>query len=276
MSILADVETLETIGATVKRKKASMIREIGSVLEARLGELAAPLRKELEIRVREYQRIGTPPSLLRIMGQSHLEKPFNRILKWCADVEGKHGFGREFLRELASMAELPALEEDMAAGEIPEVAGETSIDHSGCMPDLLVRTSRAALMLENKVHAGESGNQYLPYLRCFQEWAGQRQSRALLCARNVRDRPIGWHGTIIHAQLANLFERLARLEAIPLWGRVTAWQCSVTFHDAEPDDTIAAAHCLLSSIAVDRITPGQFRQLRQLQGISSPKANWPT
>lgn len=274
--VTAAAEVFSALIVESRTRKSAVVREVGADLEAKLDELAWPLRKGLQVRVEEYRRLGRPPSLLRIIGQSHLEKPFNRIMKWCADVGAEHGFGREFLRELGALAGLPELAEDLATGEIPTVTGETSIDKAGNMPDLVVCTARTALLVENKVRAGESGDQYAPYLLCFHELAGEREARALLCARDLRPVPPGWNSSITHSQLASIFQRLARLDSIPLWGRIAAWQCAAAFADVAPDNAIAEAVQLLSATAAGRITPKQFHRLRELQAIPSSSSMWPS
>lgn len=206
--------------------RARAIRDTADVIEKHLQEWMESLRSQLETELRAWDEHGVPLSFVRVAGQHHLAKPFNRLLGWLADPKADHGLGHAFLIGLAVRMELPEMVEDIKNGENPTVKAEEALedDDSGKQPDLLAWTSRAALLLENKVWASESGDQYGPYLAAFtQRFAGDRKRRAFLCSRTQREKPTGWDGTLLHGDLARILYEIADSEdKIPTWGRIAA------------------------------------------------------
>jgi hypothetical protein len=229
----------------------------------------------LEEKVKLYDLIGTPPPILRIMGENHLEKPFNRILKWCSDVNAEHKLGREFLRQLSSRVGFSQLMDDLTNAEIePSVYGEEAVDLSGNEPDLIVLTPNAALLLENKVGSPESGDQYKPYREWFPSFAKKRKIQLVLSARDERPVPDGWDCAIRHEDIAEIFRSLSLLDGVPLWSRILAVQCAVSFSNTLPDDRIASARKLLAETGTGRIKPDRLRKFRGLTSIPLPSTPW--
>ncbi|MEI7775288.1 MAG: PD-(D/E)XK nuclease family protein [Verrucomicrobiota bacterium] len=260
-----------------KRAQSKIVRDVGDAIEARIDELSRPLREKLKATVNLYDISGTTPSILRIMGQSHLEKPFNRMLKWCANVHAEHGFGRLFLSRLASLVRLSVMKRDLDQEHCEvKVYGEEALDPSRNMPDLVVLTPNAALLLENKVGSGESGNQYQPYLTWFPGFAKPRKAFLVLASREPSAKPSGWHGAITHPDLAGIFHEIAALPQpqVTVWGRIVAAQCAVAFGNTSPAAAIAEARELLAQTSRPRITPEQFHQLSALQNIPPPTEPW--
>lgn len=220
---------------------------------SRLEPLIDQLRKDTIQGLQKYLACGSPSSMLQIIGFNHLEKPFNRILKWLADERAEHGIGREFLLRLCAHPDInfEAMENDLNDCDLLseeskriEIYGEgDSIDLSGNQPDLIILTPNAGLMFENKVNAAESGSdQYAKYLQWFPP-AAKRQKRnnslttlCVLSARDPREVPPGWDRFISHKHLAEVLHEVAKAPGIPIWGRIAAIQCAVTLESSAKDE----------------------------------------
>jgi hypothetical protein len=225
---------------------------------------------------------GCPPSFIRLAGQSHLEKPFNRLLAWMVNPEGNHGWGFGFLRLLAEKVGLPEMVADIAdecRGGL-DIRAETSLDgdDSRRMPDLAIRTEHAALLLENKVWAPQSGDdQYVSYLALFRTWAGGRERRAVLCAREARDVPDDWTHFLPHRELANLLTCLADENLdLPIWSRICAALCAETLRDRDLVNTLRSAQELRRSRPGDHPASflDQISALRKLLPLPRPITPW--
>jgi hypothetical protein len=210
--------------------------------------------------------------MLRIIGQGQLEKPFNRVLKWCADENGTHGFGREFLKHLADLVDLPQMLADLENGSLIEFSGEQAIDSSRNMPDLAVRTDNAALLFENKVNAGESGgDQYQRYSRLFKQFASNRKGRLVLSARDdERSPPDNWT-FISHARMAKMFRKLGDLPQVPIWGRIMAIQCAVAFDNEDCSVNLLRA---VKHASTAKATLEDWRVLRDFDLSRLPITPW--
>lgn len=221
--------------------------------------------------VASHKELGWPPSFVQLAGVSDLEKPFNRLLGWWARA-GDHGAGYAFVRELARRFELPAMIADLEANAPVVVRVEDAFDEDiGKEPDLVVLTPRAALMLENKVHAGESGDQYAPYLAQFALERGDRDWSAVLAARDARERPPGWTHAVSHADLAGIFRTIAADETVRFWTRIAATVTAVAFDDdAGVGGALAQAEALLQRTKVGRIGPNATREMRRLAVLAPP------
>lgn len=147
----------------------------------------------------------------------------NRMLGWIFDPSRRGRAALPPLSALCTLLGFPTLEQDLLIGEVPEVLVEASPDplDASRQPDLLIRTANAALLLENKVLAPESGeNQYADYLELLHRWAGGREHRAYLMAPSLRSTPEGWQGSLTHAQLANELLRLVTDATVSMWDRI--------------------------------------------------------
>ena len=197
------------------------VRQVSSRLEAifryRLEEIEAQARVRL--------RLGAPPSLRLLTGISQLEVPMNRVLGWIFDPSRRGDAACIALTELARFLEFETLLRDIEAGEVPEVLVESSPDVAltNRQPDLMIGTTNAALLIENKVDSPESGEgQYADYLSVLTDWAKSRDARAYLFSRRKRTPPAGWAGSFSHQDLGvQIFRRLAEEEtSLPFWDRV--------------------------------------------------------
>lgn len=258
--------------------RALAIRDTADVIEQHLQGWKKSLRTQLEEQLRAWDEHGTPLSFVRVAGQRHLEKPLNRLLGWLADPEGDHGLGSAFLIGLAIRMDLPEMVEDLKNGEKPEVKAEEALegDDSGKQPDLFARTSRAALMLENKVWAPQSGDQYGPYLAVFtQHFAGDRKKRAFLCSRTQRKKPDGWDGTLLHRDLASILHDIAGGEGkVPTWGRIGAVVCAVALEDSEIGEKANQARKLLEETHTASVNARHISQLRAALPLAQPHTPW--
>lgn len=239
----------------------------GRLVESHLGELLHTLAQELRDKLLLHDKWGIPPSFIHVAGQGDLEKPFNRLLAWWSDVHAGHGLGRRFLKLLAIRASLLEMYEDIDTCE-PEILAEQVIGgkSDGRMPDLMVRTKNAALMVENKVYASESGDQYAPYLGYLEKWAEGRAYRAILSARDTREIPTGWDGFILHRELAELFDELWNDDTAPVWGRISAKLTANAFNnESDVQNHIREARVLLSEIdsGSTTITAGLLSRLTE-------------
>lgn len=220
---------------------------------------------------------GLPPSFVQVAGQSHLEKPLNRLLAWMTDPEGDHGWGRQFLLLLARFVELHEMVSDLEMGLDVKIIAEQAIedDDSGKEPDLIIGTPHAALMLENKLWAPESGDQYGPYLTAFRAWAKGRRSKTVLCAPNERAVPAGWDRSILHQDLGHLLMRIADGETrAPVWGRISAAMCAVTFQRQSHHQTIIDARQALESARQSTPSLEQVARLRGILPLPRPITPW--
>ena len=261
---------------------AEAIHETAGVIHKQLQTWRDSLRQQLEQQLADLA-VGCPPSLIRVAGQSHLEKPFNRLLAWLVNPDGDHGCGAAFVRFLAARANLPELEEDLdriasGSGDLFEIRAEQTLDgdDSGKEPDLAVRTPHAALLLENKVWASESGDQYGPYLAIFRRWAGpDRKTRALLCARLPRDIPSGWDGFLPHAELAQILYEVSRCKAgVSAWGRICAVMCATALRDASDHEIVRGARHLLDETKNSPVNTDQIIRLREVLPLPRPITPW--
>jgi len=249
-----------------------LLRLQANCLAALVREQALTHREELLGIVERLERTGFPPSFVHVAGASDLEKPFNRLLAWWTDDDAEHGLARAFVGDLARTLGFSELAEDVLA-EAPEVQAETGYGVSGRAPDLLLRTRRAALLLENKVNAPESGpTQYSHYLEILESWAKDgiwklenRKRKAILCARGSREVPEGWDGFLAHSELAAIFRRVAASPTASAWGRVSAIVTGVAF-DADDDygEPWARARKILKATRGRAPRPREGSEIRQL------------
>ena len=234
------------------------------------------LRMELEEATQAHMRLGWPVSFVRVAGQSHLEKPLNSLLAWLVKPDEDHGLGAAFLIKLARCMQLETLVRDIGKGEKPEIFAETFFPEIDCdkQPDLLVRTTNAAMMLENKVNSPESGDQYRPYFQYFLEFAGNRERRAYLCSRHDdRQKPENWDDVILHEQLADMLFEIAKEEGsrISMWSRVGAIMCAVALADLQgPHERFLQAQDILQEAKSRRITPVLLHRMQDLLPFPKP------
>lgn len=199
--------------------------------EAVFARRASEIRNEAVLRM----AIGAPPSLRKLVGVSNLEVPMNRTLGWMLDPQARGPAARRGLAALAGLLDLHALADDVEQGLQVEVLCEASPDPdiTRRKPDLMIRTPHAAVLIENKVWASESGpDQYAHYLEVLLRWGGERECRAYLLAPAVRQVPLGWAGALSHRQLADSLRPLVVEPGISFWDRVAY---GLIVSDLDPD-----------------------------------------
>jgi len=277
MPVLAiDVrETAKRCADLIAKRQRAEVEELRRTA-IRCERLIPELWKSTLERLEPYLVCGSPTSILRLVGRSHLEKPFNRIMKWCACERGEHGFGREFLKQLCAHLRFDEMTKYLDADEEIEVRGEEKVDSSGNMPDLLVWTRNergAALMLENKVGSGESGDdQYASYLRWFPGFAGHRKRLTVLSARyNLESPPLDWDRFMNHEELAQVFHDLAKVPGIPIWGRIVGIQCAMALHNTEMD---SIADLVRATRHQGRISILDWKTVLAFQPSAKPANPW--
>lgn len=264
-------DAAETFASLIAQRQLAEVDEVRQAA-LRCKPLIEVLWQSTIHSLKPYLICGSPASIMRLVGLSRLEKPFNRILKWCADERGDHGFGREFLKQLCAALQFDEMSRCLETDEVIDVWGEEKIDSSGNMPDLVVRTRNpdgAALMLENKVGSPESGDQYGPYRDWFEHFAGPRKRFCVLSARNrlVSD---GWK-CVTHEELAQVFRAVARTSGVPIWSRIVAIQCAAAFEDRETD---RIADLIRATNRNDRIGILDWRTVLAFQPSANPSQPW--
>lgn len=211
---------LETILRRRRRVAATRVHEAASSLETIFGRQL----EQIEAQARQRVALGAPASLRELTGISQLEVPMNRVFGWVFDPARRGSAALVALTQLAQFLDFEVLLRDIQSGETPEVWVESSPDLwlSSRQPDLIVGTSGAALLVENKVDSPESGEgQYADYLALLDDWAESRDARAFLFSRRKRTPPVDWAGSFSHQELGQcVFKQLAEREGLPFWDRV--------------------------------------------------------
>ncbi len=265
--------------------RLAALRRLAEVARAWVTESRSEARGALARSVAAYEKLGTPVALFRIMGLSRRELPYNRVLAWLLDPEADHGAGRVLLAVLADALGMPRLATDVRAGEFIDVRGEfpwpDSVGSSG-IPDLLVISPHAALVVENKVEAPESGRtQYRRYhdaLQVLAEDRGLVERRLVLCAPERRQLPgdgavWSWDRVHTHGELATIFRRAADRSEMPAWGRVCCLLFATQLDRRRPAKRALAEARELLSIAEPTAT--QIARMRALQRwLGDPPTPW--
>lgn len=224
----------ETILGRRRRVAASRVHEAASSLEAIFGRQL----EQIEAQARQRVALGAPASLRELTGISQLEVPMNRVLGWVFDPARRGSAALVAVVQLAQFLDFDALLRDIQSGETPQVWVESSPDIwlSSRQPDLVIGTTGAALLIENKVDSPESGEgQYADYLALLEGWAESRDARAYLFSRRKRTPPVGWAGSFSHQELGQyVFKQLAEGEGLPFWDRV---MYGLLAGDLDPDVT---------------------------------------
>jgi hypothetical protein len=281
-----EIEQIARSFESLFRKRAAAcvqaVHETAGLIQGHLQTWRDTLCQQMERQLADLA-VGCPPSFVRVAGQSHLEKPFNRLLAWLVDPLSDHGCGAAFLKLLALRVEFPELVEDLDLMATDsnwqiEIRAEQELDDddSGKEPDLAIRTPRAALLLENKVGSPESGDQYAPYLVAFRRWAEpKRKTHAYLCARSERDVPKGWTGFLLHADLAEILYEVSRdKKGVSVWGRISAVMCATALVEASDHEKIRAARQILAETKITSVNTDQITRLREILPLPRPMTPW--
>jgi len=254
-----------------RRTRTRAIEQTCDALRPLFARRVQPARAALAVAVANAKRLGLPPSFVRVSGLGNREKPYNRLLGWWLS-DSDHGAGFAFARALAVRVGLSALAEDLDAGERPTVRVEKSLAEDGRKePDAVVLTSRSALLIENKVDAPESGDQYAPYLRAFRVEAAERATVAILLARESRATPPGWSRTMTHQEIADLLVQTAGCEGLPFWSRVCAQLSSSAFADETPShELLHEADALLARAERGAVSATDIARMQSItRGLSA-------
>lgn len=270
---------IEAVVEEAHRRNASQIRiaaaRIQSVARAGTAVLSTEGPRwiaDLEKTVAAYCAAGVVPSLFEAMGLSHSERHYNRALGWLLSPTAGHGAARPVLEVLAAHLNCAVLAEDVREGEAFDVRREISWPtgaESKRQPDLLVVSPRAILLIEDKVHHVEGRDQYPDYLAALTRLAASRnalETRAFLCAPELREIPEEWTGSITHAQLSSWIIEAAGREGMATWDRVL---CLLVAEEIGP--TIRLHHLRGAQAMLLRMkTRGvRARDVRQAQEILS-------
>jgi PD-(D/E)XK nuclease superfamily protein len=246
-----------------------LIASIGrSTMEQRGRELLKALDRQLDA----HARVGTAPSLFRVMGLSRYEKPYNRVLAWLLEPAAEHGAGPPILQALAKHIGFDDLLHDLVGKEADvSVRGERPWPPEAAStgePDLLVVSVRAALMIENKVLSGESGKrQYANYKAALKRLADARglNARAYLLTPEASKIPDGWHGAMTHAELAEVIEEASRAPALSVWDRALCGMVAEVFRGERSTAThFRAAKLIRAEIARRGLRADVLRRLAAL------------
>ncbi|MEO0606186.1 MAG: hypothetical protein AAF211_32455 [Myxococcota bacterium] len=248
----------------------------------------------LRERVRAYDDVGVAPSLMDLLGDPAREVPYNTALGWLCDPVAGHGAGRAVSRALAARADHAPLVAELDAGVRLGVLVETgwpaAVGAYG-VPDLVLSTENCVLLIENKVHAGESRapierrtlsgvktrGQYPLYLDGAERLRAEgRDVRLVLTSRDARALPDGWDVALTHAQVADLLDDVAREDDLSEWGRVC---CRVVAEALRPDRRVdvdlAEARRLLERACDDRLTFRDAQRITQLaESLPAPLSPW--
>jgi hypothetical protein len=178
--------------------------------------------------------------------------------------------------ELVRLLSNPQCEIEVRCEQVwPEGAGSSK------QPDLLVlardENACALLLIENKVYASESGIQYPRYRDALARLGGTTNRptayRAFLLSPDAREKPDGWSGTLLHAQLADILEPVSRNSAIPTWDRAACYMVADAFRHADGLSMRVAELRELRARLRRTGTPssGDLVRARELLSLSLPK-----
>ena len=229
--ILATAGLVEAALSRRSSGRCADLLEAAAACEVAFGRRAAEIREEAQARL----KLGAPPSMRQLVGISNLEVPMNRMLGWMFDPTSRGAAARKGLTALCALLDFPALATDIQQGRPIVVMTETSPDPeiTSRQPDLIIGSTNAVVLIENKVGSPESGpDQYSHYLDVLRRWAGSRESRAYLFAPTERSTPLGWERCVSHRELAEALRPLATDPTMSFWDRVVY---ALIASDLDPD-----------------------------------------
>lgn len=155
--------------------------------------------------------VSGPGSMMGILRRRHLEVEHSRVLAWLLDPRGRHGLGTALLCGLFPRLSDGELDELSVVTEEPcgdEVRGWGFVD-------IVVRTRESVLVIENKIWAGQHGEQLdLYYDEYVDDGAGftfltpgSRRARSSRPEVVEAWRPMGWRRDVIPTLSRLLHER---------------------------------------------------------------------
>ncbi len=227
-------------------------------------------------------RLGQPPSLRQLCGTSHLEVPMNAVLGWLFDPDGSHGLGRCALDVLLQVTGSTSLWQDVHSGGALERYVEVSPPDGfeGRAPDLLFRSDRGALLVENKVESGWSdANQPSDYLDGLRDWAGPRSFRAVLLAPHQhihqdKWQPDGWSPPVSHQSLADALRPLIRAPDLSIWSRVVVALVVSDLRGTDPHQSIRRIRATLQRARGRPLRIDEARRLETWMDAIDLPAPW--
>ncbi len=127
-----------------------------------LLEKTAMLKDKYEL-IARYT--GEHFNIFQLMGlESREVKTHSRFIAELLDPKGSHGQGIVFLELFLSQMQIEGIDSTKAKVEIEKFAGWKNEDATeGGYIDIIIRTENFAVILENKIYAGDQENQLLRY-----------------------------------------------------------------------------------------------------------------
>ena len=264
------LEVLQSAIANVclarRHLEEDQVRAVGrasKAAEASFAERANEVRSQAE----DLLNRGVPPSLRHLCGTRDLEVPMNRTLGWLLDPGETHGAGNAPLLHLARGLDLATMASDLRDQAPVSVCVESSPDPARWWrePDFVVETPNAVLLLENKVLAPESDpGQYADYLSMVEELSDGRRWHAFLLARDNRECPPGWTGSLRHAELADILAPLCEARSLSAWTRIVGALVATDLRDADLTTRIGPIRELLDRVPDGPLQPMEVRRLTRL------------
>jgi hypothetical protein len=252
-------------------ESSATIVSAGKKLRGHFDEWGGTVRRNLEEKLEYFKEIGCPPSFPCMAGVNGYEKPLNKIIGWWAKPFSGHGAGRSFLVHLAQRLNFSSFREDLDFSSELEVYSEEPVHaSSGLEPDLFVITKSSALLFENKYGSGQSGNsQYDDYYDLLMEIAGSRKlkSMAVFCTRHPQLVPPKWNCTLVHSDIEEIFKKISLSVDVPLWSRISAIICSVSFQEIQQWEIIRVAEDLLRETTRDKYSANEIMKMCKILNI---------
>jgi len=272
------------------RKAIDAINSVCAAARPLLEDRLADAQQKLDRKVSDLEAAGRPFAFRQVLGKKK-EPYLNRLLAWIIDPNQDHGAGTFVLQELVRNKDCPVLIDDLDRRARVEVRCEKTWPEgarSDRMPDLLVLTPRAALLIENKLRAPETGfakgddeKQFVSYRHALSRLAerkGLSEYRSFLLFPSGREFcKDGWIN-IEHAEVASLLRKVAKKPRLPAWGRVACMLAALDFEEGSlspTTPTICDLHKKLNAAKTDHQSPVSL--LAELTNLNEnvPDAVWP-
>lgn len=129
--------------------------------EKRLNELYSNLLIDSDFEKLELMR--NQPNIFEILGVSHFEIRHSHFLAWLFDPKGNHGIGDYFLKRFL----LDIVKDDRADFNVLQIhdllQNNIIIHREKFNIDILIEFDKTIIVIENKIHASEGGDQLQRY-----------------------------------------------------------------------------------------------------------------
>ncbi|MFO0588770.1 MAG: PD-(D/E)XK nuclease family protein [Polyangiaceae bacterium] len=267
--------------------RLASIRKVANIGRETSQLRGAEMLMALEEALLGHEPIGVPPPLLQLSGFNDMERPYTRLLGWLLDPERDHRAAAPALQLIAEELGFDALLSDLHALERgrgrsgagglsvtveqawPEGAGSTQ------EPDILIRSTNALLVLENKLWSGESGNQFGPYREALSRLAVAenilpQNARLHLLAPVLRKAPEGWGRTVSYSEMGRWLLRCAG-SSLPLWDRALAYLVAESLlRDDASAERLKRAHALSAELKRRPLSPRDVLDLAAILPLPAP------